>query len=301
MNTPKSKNNVKAGAKDKMKSPPENEFTELRQQIEALTQRNQALETQNALLQQKLQEAEAPSRHVIITEKVETPEIQQQLRDHESRIAELEKKIARSNTASRPEIITNHASRREALSEGAVLAHAQPVSLPALPHPAAPKREVSSHAKAASGTESVPRAQHGPRGPMNGVMNLRTREFSRGPSAIQEVHFEQSRRVMSAGAPLTANLPFVVHTHLQLPAAPSEEGLSTDTDFYSIHVVALNLRATEIKAENSLVGKLTAGVRNYDNDVPLPELAPGKYVFNVHTVVPAARVGETKKFEVVVQ
>ena len=65
--------------------------------------------------------------------------------------------------------------------------------------------------------------------------------------------------------------------------------------------MAMDTRATIIKAENSLVGKLTAGVRNYDNGVALPELAPGKYVLNVHTVVPAVRIGETKKFEVVVQ
>ena len=291
----KSKNHIKAGAKEKMQSPPENESAEVRQQIATLMQRNQALETQNAQLQQKLQEAEASSRRTGISEKTEQPEIQQWLQEHERRIAELESKISRSNVVARSELITNHAVRREAMLEGAIPAQAQPVRLPAFKPPAA------SQTQAASGAEPVPRVQSAARGPRNDALNSRMREFSKGTSALEEVHFEQARRIMPTGAPLTAHLPFVVHAHLQLPTAPSAEGLSTDTDFYSIHVVALDPRVMTIKAENSLVGKLTAGVRNYDNDVPLPELAPGKYTFNVHTVIPAARVGETKKFEVVVQ
>lgn len=291
----KSKNHVKAGAKEKMQSPPENESAKLRQQIATLTQRNQELKTQNAQLQQKLQEAEAPSHRVSIIEKAETPEIQQQFRDHERRISELERKTSRNNAVTRPEMITDHASRREATLEDTIPAHAEPVSLSALRPPAVPQ------VQAASDTESASRVQLAARGPRNDAMNSRTREFSRGTSALEEVRFEQARRLMPTGAPLTANLPFIVHAHLRLPTAPSAEGLTTDTDFYSIHVVALDPRVMTIKAENSLVGKLTAGVRNYDNDVPLPELAPGKYTFTVHTVIPAARVGETKKFEVVVQ
>ncbi len=119
-------------------------------------------------------------------------------------------------------------------------------------------------------------------------------------AALHEIRLEQLDRFIEMGKSLRARLPFNIHTRLLLPTTPVDTLLTNTLTDYQIKVVTKRVTTAERVQSMAIVSEVTNGKRQYDDVIPMPKLAPGKYALSIFAVVPFSGISEQKSLEVVV-
>lgn len=120
-------------------------------------------------------------------------------------------------------------------------------------------------------------------------------------SAFREINFRQVQRLLEPGSPLKANQPFSVIARLQFPVVPSAKNMNVDTSGYDVGIIATDEQEREVLFRTGVAKRLSPGVAEYENELRLNGLKPGKYLFRVYTLALFAGVEETRKIALQVE
>ncbi len=121
------------------------------------------------------------------------------------------------------------------------------------------------------------------------------------PAEFKEIRFQQLKRFLEPGRPLRAHRPFRLFTRLHLPVMPTANNLDIDTTTYDIGVIATDVTRENVIARNRVADTLYPGIMEYENQVDMAGLAPGKYSLRIFTFAPFARIEGEKDLEVIVE
>ncbi|MFQ5630477.1 MAG: hypothetical protein ACE5I1_17025 [bacterium] len=115
---------------------------------------------------------------------------------------------------------------------------------------------------------------------------------------LQEIKFEQFRRILEFGATMRARRPFNVHISLRFPVIPNDQNMDIDTSAYTVQIMAKNLENKNVIERSYITDMLSPGITSYKNMVSIPGMEPGKYMLTFYTFAPFANVEESRQFEI---
>ena len=118
---------------------------------------------------------------------------------------------------------------------------------------------------------------------------------------LQEIRFQQSKRILEPGCPLRARRPFTLFTRLHFPIAPTTRDLDIDHATYDVQVVTADAEKRNVIARKGVAGVLSAGVSDYENELSMSGLIRGTYLVRIHVSTPFASIDESKDMEMIVE
>jgi hypothetical protein len=118
---------------------------------------------------------------------------------------------------------------------------------------------------------------------------------------LKELKFQQMKRILEPGAVLQAHRPFTLSTQLHFPVMPTENNLEIDTSNYEVLVILADAKKENVVARRGVADILSAQVADYENEINIPGLAPGKYWMKICALAPYANIEESKEIDLKVQ
>jgi len=120
-------------------------------------------------------------------------------------------------------------------------------------------------------------------------------------NVIQELSIQQSNLILKNGESISSQLPFSLCSRISLPVTPLIENADIDTPCYGMRVIVTGAKLNNSIIDRDVADDLIFGVTDYENTVQMPELEPGIYDINIHTIVPFARAKEHKSITIEVK
>lgn len=77
--------------------------------------------------------------------------------------------------------------------------------------------------------------------------------------------------------------------------------MNVDTSGYDVGIIATDEQEREVLFRTGVAKRLSPGVAEYENELRLNGLKPGKYLFRVYTLALFAGVEETRKIALQVE
>lgn len=118
---------------------------------------------------------------------------------------------------------------------------------------------------------------------------------------LEEIKFEQFKRIVEKGATLRARKLFNIFVQLHFPIVPNDQNIDIDTSAYIVQLIIKDFEKKKIIDRLNVTDLLSPGKTKYENIFSLPGMEPGKYLLTIYAFAPFANVEESKQLEVAVQ
>lgn len=127
---------------------------------------------------------------------------------------------------------------------------------------------------------------------------LKNKRARKSGEKIHNFWINQQGQRLSDEMTLLPNVPFSIVAETRLPYPPSPGNIDIDKPHYGIQVQVVDKDTRDTLFSHEYARELELGKKEYQEQFVLPNLNPGEYLINLHSVVPFAHIGEQFNMEI---